>query len=193
MPLLAGRALRDGDVERRIGEWATTGAAFAEAEARLVAAVSEAGELGADAARLDARDLEVVRASDRLRTDAGRVRMAGASGVADHPYLAAFERAGCAPPDPDGLDRAVLSQLVRTGALVSCDGTIFHPTAVARAAAAARGLLTANPGGFTVSALREALGITRKHAVPLAEHLDREGVTRRRGDVRVAGPRLDRA
>ena len=193
LPLLAGRALRDGDVERRIGEWATTGAAFAEAEARLVAAVSEAGELGADAARLDARDLEVVRASDRLRTDAGRVRMAGASGVADHPYLAAFERAGCAPPDPDGLDRAVLSQLVRTGALVSCDGTIFHPTAVARAAAAARGLLTANPGGFTVSALREALGITRKHAVPLAEHLDREGVTRRRGDVRVAGPRLDRA
>jgi len=87
----------------------------------------------------------------------------------------------------------VLSQLVRTGALVSCDGTIFHPTAVARAVATARSLLAANPDGFTVSALREALGITRKHAVPLAEHLDREGVTRRRGDVRVAGPRLDRA
>ena len=193
LPLLAGRALADGDVERWVGDWATTDAAFAGAEEQLVAEVGAAGELGADVARLDPRDLAVVRASDRLRTDAGRIRLAGASGVDDHPYLAAFERAGCAPPDPDGLDRAVLSQLVRTGALVSCDGTIFHPTAVARAVATARSLLAVNPDGFTVSALREALGITRKHAVPLAEHLDREGVTRRRGDVRVAGPRLDRA
>jgi selenocysteine-specific elongation factor len=193
LPQLVGRALRDGDVERQVGEWATTDAAFAEIEARLVDDVSAAGDLGADAARLDARDLAVVRASDRLRSDAGRVRTAGASGIADHPYLASFERAGCAPPDPDGLDRAVLSQLVRTGALVSCDNAIFHPTALVRATAAARDLLAAHPNGFTVSALREALGITRKHAVPLAEHLDREGITRRRGDVRVAGPRLDRA
>lgn len=193
LPLLAGRTVADGDVERRVGEWATTHDAFAVAEARITALVDGAGEVGLDAARLDVRDLAVVAASDRLRAESGRVRAAGASGLADHPYLAAFERAGCAPPDPDGFDRAVLSQLVRSGALVSCDGAIFHPVAVARAAAAAGALLAANPDGFTVSALREALGITRKHAVPLAAHLDREGVTRRRGDVRVAGPRLDPA
>lgn len=193
LPLLAGHAVAEGDVERRVGDWATTDAAFSAAESRIVARVEGAGELGLDAARLDERDLAVVAESPRLRAEAGRVRAAGAAGLANHPYLAAFERAGCAPPDPDGFDRAVLSQLVRTGALVSCDGVVFHPSAVDRAAAAARELLTANPDGFTVSSLREALGVTRKHAVPLAAQLDRDGVTRRRGDVRVAGARLDRA
>jgi len=38
--------------------------------------------------------------------------------------------------------------------------------------------------GMTVSALREALGTSRKYAVPLAEYLDSTGVTRRVGDLR---------
>jgi selenocysteine-specific elongation factor len=38
----------------------------------------------------------------------------------------------------------------------------------------------------TVSALREGLGTSRKYAVPLLEHLDATGRTRRVGDVRVA-------
>ena len=37
---------------------------------------------------------------------------------------------------------------------------------------------------------REAAGITRKHAVPLLAELDARGVTRRRGDLRIAGNRL---
>jgi selenocysteine-specific elongation factor len=40
--------------------------------------------------------------------------------------------------------------------------------------------------------VREALGTSRKWAIPLLAHLDATGVTRRRGDVRVAGPRLPR-
>ena len=43
--------------------------------------------------------------------------------------------------------------------------------------------------GITVSTLREALGTSRKFAVPLAEWLDGQGITRRRGDVRF--PRED--
>ena len=38
--------------------------------------------------------------------------------------------------------------------------------------------------GITVSAFREALGTSRKYAVPLLEWLDRRGVTRRDGDLR---------
>ena len=49
------------------------------------------------------------------------------------------------------------------------------------------------PAGFTVSMFREAAGITRKHALPLLSELDARGITRRRGDVRVAGPRLPEA
>ncbi|HAP76920.1 MAG TPA: hypothetical protein DCR14_12640, partial [Acidimicrobiaceae bacterium] len=41
-----------------------------------------------------------------------------------------------------------------------------------------------------ISQFREALGVTRKHAVRLAAELDARGVTRRRDDLRIAGPRL---
>jgi selenocysteine-specific elongation factor len=50
--------------------------------------------------------------------------------------------------------------------------------------------LVDHPDGVTVADVREALGTTRKWAVPLLAHLDATGVTRRRGDLRVAGPRL---
>jgi len=41
-----------------------------------------------------------------------------------------------------------------------------------------------------VAEVRDALGTSRKHVLPLLGHLDATGATRRRGDVRVAGPRL---
>jgi len=40
--------------------------------------------------------------------------------------------------------------------------------------------------GLTVGQIREILATSRKYAVPLCEHLDRIGVTRRQGDVRVS-------
>ena len=60
------------------------------------------------------------------------------------------------------------------------------------AAAAAR-LLRTYPEGFTVSQLRDDLGVSRKYALPLVNELDGRGITRRRGDFRVAGPRLPSA
>jgi selenocysteine-specific elongation factor len=54
------------------------------------------------------------------------------------------------------------------------------PELLARAEAVVR----AAPGGITVSAFREALGTSRKYAVPLLEHFDRTGVSRRDGDLR---------
>ena len=39
--------------------------------------------------------------------------------------------------------------------------------------------------GLTVAEIRDLLGTTRKYAVPLCEYLDRIGVTRREGDLRV--------
>ena len=52
------------------------------------------------------------------------------------------------------------------------------------------GLLAARPDGVTVAEVRDALGTTRKYALPLLAHLDAPGVTRRRGDLRIAGSRL---
>jgi selenocysteine-specific elongation factor len=39
--------------------------------------------------------------------------------------------------------------------------------------------------GLTVAEIRDMLGTTRKYAVPLCEYLDRVGVTRREGDLRL--------
>ncbi len=41
-----------------------------------------------------------------------------------------------------------------------------------------------------VAGLKEIMGLSRKHAVPLLEFFDRQRWTERRGDVRIAGPRL---
>jgi selenocysteine-specific elongation factor len=94
------------------------------------------------------------------------------------------------PPDPDGVDRAVLRELVRRGVVVEQDGVYFAPEAIEQAADATAMLLGAHPEGVTVAQVRDALGTTRRYVLPLLARLDTTGVTRRRGDVRIAGPRL---
>jgi selenocysteine-specific elongation factor len=44
------------------------------------------------------------------------------------------------------------------------------------------------PQGLTVSRFREALGTSRKYALPLLTSFDQRGLTRREGDVRRPGP-----
>lgn len=44
-------------------------------------------------------------------------------------------------------------------------------------------------GELTVAGLRDALGATRKYALPILDRCDRLGYTKRVGDARVAGPR----
>jgi selenocysteine-specific elongation factor len=59
---------------------------------------------------------------------------------------------------------------------------VIHPDLVEQAAS----YVAAHPEGVTVSALREALGTSRKFAVPLLEWMDAQGRTRRVGDLRFA-------
>ena len=44
---------------------------------------------------------------------------------------------------------------------------------------------TGRSPGLSVSQIRDLLGTTRKFAVPICEHLDRVGFTRREGDLRI--------
>jgi selenocysteine-specific elongation factor len=77
--------------------------------------------------------------------------------------------------------------------VVEQDGCYFAPSAVDAAARRVAELLAASPEGVTVAQVRDALGATRKHTLPLLAQLDATGVTRRRGDVRIGGPRLPAA
>ena len=129
-----------------------------------------------------------------LQVDQGRVKAAGAGDhLADHPFLGRLEASPFDPPGADGVDRADLAELVRRGQVVVADGNWYAPSAVDAAAAVVAGLLAGKPEGVTVAEVRDALGTTRKHALPLLTLLDGRGATRRRGDVRIAGPRLGRA
>ena len=73
---------------------------------------------------------------------------------------------------------------------VEAGGVAFAAAAMDQAADAVRELLNDDPDGITVAQVRDALGTSRKFVVPLLEHLDATGRTRRRDDLRIAGPRL---
>jgi selenocysteine-specific elongation factor len=101
-----------------------------------------------------------------------------------------LEESPFSPPDPDGIDRAELRELVRRGEVVEADGVYFAASAIDAAAGVVARLLADEPDGVTVAAIRDAWGTSRKFAIPLVTHLDQSGITRRRDDLRIAGPRL---
>jgi hypothetical protein len=81
-----------------------------------------------------------------------------------------------------GFTREEIGAAARAGLVVR-----IGPDLVVAPALVARGerVVQSSPRGITVSAFREALGTTRKYAVPLLEWFDQRGLTRRVGDVRV--------
>jgi selenocysteine-specific elongation factor len=166
-------------------------AALAEVEAAVRSAVDAAGPLGLDTSTLGERERAVLAELDGLVVEGGRARAASAADpLAGHPYIAALEAEPFAPPAATGVDPAQLRELVRRGLVIEQDGIWFAPAALEAAARLVASLLASQPEGVTVAVVRDALGTTRKHALPLLARLDATGVTRRRGDVRIAGPRL---
>ena len=128
---------------------------------------------------------------DEIAVESGRARPRGqADPLEDHPYVAALEASLLAPPDPVGVDRGELRELVKSGRVVEVDGVFFAPSAFDRAAELCAQLLRDHPDGFTVADFRDAAHNSRKHALPILNRLDGTGVLRRRGDQRIAGPRM---
>jgi len=84
-----------------------------------------------------------------------------------------------------GLDSEVVHALLRDGSLVAVDGTFAYlPEQLQELVRLVRSM----DDGFSVADFRNTLDITRKHAVPLLEWLDRSGITRRKGDLRLIRP-----
>ena len=116
--------------------------------------------------------------------DAGFVpRLEGAAEKAWEAARTTLAGAGFAAPRRGelGLEEEVVHALIRAGMLVPVgDDLVYLPETLDAIAAAAGDL----GDGFGVGDFRDALGITRKHAVPLLEWMDANGMTRRTGDVR---------
>ena len=125
-----------------------------------------------------------------LTLEGGRVRdprLDGGLGDAEAGVAAVeqgLRESAFAAPDRDrlaelGLGRAELAAAERTGRLLRLpDDVVLLPDGPARAMRRLAGL----DQPFTLSAAREALGTTRRVAVPLLEHLDARGWTRRVDD-----------
>lgn len=174
-----------------VGEWAVDPEHLEAVRARLAAAVAAAGPLGLDLASLDELERAVAADLPGVEVAAGRARAADRPDpLAGHPFVAAAAAAPFAPPAPVGVDPGELRELVRRGDLVEEGGVHFAASAVDDAAAVLADLLAAKPSGVTVAEIRDAWATSRKYALGLLARMDATGVTRRRGDLRIAGPRL---
>jgi selenocysteine-specific elongation factor len=182
-----------------LGRWVVDPGQLETATQALLEAVRESGSAGVDLAALDDRQRAILSAGlDGVAVRAGRAVDASAAEGGGLPeaaasILAGLESSPFSPPDLPSSARGALRELERRGLAVEAGPVWFASAAVTAAGVVVAGLLAARPDGVTVSEVREALNTTRKHVVPLLGHLDATGVTRRRGDVRVGGPRLPAA
>jgi selenocysteine-specific elongation factor len=177
--------------DAQFGEWIVAAEVLASTIATIESLITKAGDGGIDLISLDERQRLVVATLPQLSIKEGRVMIAGVHDpLLDHPIIEQLAQAGCAPTAPTGITPPELRRLAKAGLLFEREGEWFHVSALETARAVAVKLLQANQDGFTMSQFREALGVTRKHAVPLAGELDARAMTRRRGDVRIAGPKL---
>jgi selenocysteine-specific elongation factor len=193
-----------GDAAPVAGDWLADPGYWSALRKRLAAAVNR---------YLDAHPLEpgapvetlrqALHLPDRALVDAmvaaplvarsGRIGLAGRDTALPPAVALAVERVRADLADgpfraPDsarlaelGLGPRELAAAVRAGALLRiADGVVLLPGAADEAAV----VLARLPQPFTLSAAREALGTTRRVAVPLLELLDGNGLTKRLPDDR---------
>ena len=109
-----------------------------------------------------------------------------------------YAAAGLEPPDTASLAdeleidprrlRELLAHLEREGSVVKWASDWYvDPEAIERAEREVVGRL--EEGAAEIGAFKEMFGLSRKYLIPLLEHFDRAGVTRREGDRRVLAGR----
>ncbi|MEM8680685.1 MAG: SelB C-terminal domain-containing protein, partial [Planctomycetota bacterium] len=111
--------------------------------------------------------------------------------------VAQFETAAFQPPTVKELEqqhptqRKDVAQLIQIavneGALKHIAGDMFLHAPAEQEMRDTVATALRDQEGMTLSAIRELLGTTRKYAVPFCEYLDKIGVTKRSGDLRVLG------
>jgi selenocysteine-specific elongation factor len=146
--------------------------------------------------------LGVAQARGAAVVESGRARhpkaAAGALAAEQAAASALMERlaaAGLEPPavaelaadsgvEP-GVARKVLGELAGEGRLERITSDLyFSAEAYSDARERVRAALALAPDGATAAELRDALSVSRKFAIPLLEHMDATGFTKRTGDLR---------
>ena len=181
------RQLTGKDLPPTIGQWVTTAESLAQCIATLTQRLVV--ETTIDISTLAPHEREVLLTLEGVSISNGLARQGKDNPLLGHPYIAMFRDAGVVTRETTQLDRNIMRQLIQAGIIFEHDDIAFHHDTLHALRPQLNALWQTSPDGFTVSQLRESLGITRKHAVPLATCLDKAGLTRRVGDTRVVGNR----
>ena len=178
-------------IEPAIGRWVVHPEVRTRFEAELRQSIIDAGDLGLDIASLTEQQRALVELTEEMVVT-GTVVTIGqpTSNMADHPWLAVLRSAGFSPPSAEGVDKAELRLLVQQKLIIERDGIFFACSSVADAAEMLAVGFASNPKGMTVSEIRDLWSTSRKYALALLAEMDATGITRRRENIRIPGPRL---
>ncbi len=146
------------------------------------------------------RSKKLVRVGSNIGPADAQVKLTKKQNAARNQMLEAIEAAKLTPPNKKELsaltgqkvdDVAALLNLCEEDALLIrvSDGFFYTPTSMEAARQKCADALKGSSGA-TLAEIRDAWGVTRKYAVPLCEWFDSNQITRRDGDVRVAGDKL---
>jgi selenocysteine-specific elongation factor len=141
----------------------------------------------------------LIRPGERVALASHRVETSSEDELLTKAVDGQLRAGGLTPPDAAAIAvglraplpsvQRVLQVLIRQGHAVKTGDLVFHREALDALRASVAALRTGHPPAarvtLDVAAFKAQHGLTRKHAIPLLEWLDRERVTRRVGDVRL--------
>ena len=171
-------------VEPYVGRWIAAKSVIDESIATLRERLAQSTIETAECTEVERALLQVM---DGVVIEHGAARIGESDPALESPLVDRLLAEGVSTGPIEMSDRKVAARLVRLGVLVSHDDVYFHVDVIRSLEPILEVLWSADPDGFTVAELRDALGVTRKHALPLANCLDQMRITRRAGDRRVRG------
>ena len=135
----------------------------------------------------------LVKEGPALRTATHTVTFGPEEETARESILEALREAGASPPDFDALEAAaglsevgpILDAMATRGDLVRLEDTMWFAAEVIADIREKLIRFAKDSGEIGVSDFRDLVGTSRKFAVPLLNFFDAEGITERKGDVRV--------
>lgn len=170
-----------------VGQWFALAETVEASVQSLTDRIIAHGEI--DTAQMQPFERDLILLVPDVVVNGGIVRRIDSNSLSTHPIAQQIRTDGLTGPSSAQLDRNVVRQLVQQGLVFEHDAVAFHRDTLELLRPHLEKLWQISPQGFTVSELRDVLGITRKHAVPLAECIDKFGLTKRQGDVRIRGHR----
>ena len=157
-------------------------------EAKAAAGFNEAKLFSA---LCDALTDQIASEGPLLRLNSHHVTLSPEHQAARDRVMATLESAGLAPPPLKELvashGAALVAALADGGEIVTVSADIAFARDRFEDAKLAIAVAIGDEGPLTASRIREVLGTSRKYLIPLLEHLDGTGFTKRSGDVRVLG------